>query len=402
MPHSLLAALLLAGLTLAASFQLLQSNGTTSWKYNDAGVDLTLTNWMLLAFDDSAWPSGVGPFGYGQPQSATVISFGSNPAAKNPTQYFRQSFVLSVGADTLTAAVVGLSASGGGAMYLNGVEIARRNMGPQEQIRYTDLALTGLAPPMDTAMQFFSFPPSLLLPGANQLAVELHAAKTTAANVNATFDAFLLLSDNVTVPAIVGSPFTTAISKSSMQVSWLTSGPCNTKLFYGGTMGVPIMTNVKVGASGPSTQHNITLTGLTTSIRYAYMVALDDATGTFSSPIVLAYNGRWSPVPSSTTSVPSHTRFVVLGEAGSGPAATAATVASSLNQFLNNDNGLLSSVWTLGNTGGYGLLSSFGPVTSIAATLPAFGAADALTSNDVTQTGPYFNMLSATPSTSGA
>jgi hypothetical protein len=46
------------------------------WKYLDAGVDLG-TAWRTLDFDDSAWASGPGPLGYGEPFLNTALNTGS-------------------------------------------------------------------------------------------------------------------------------------------------------------------------------------------------------------------------------------------------------------------------------------------------------------------------------------
>ena len=62
------------------------------WKYHDKGTDLGQA-WRGAAYDDSAWPSGDGPLGYGDLGSlkpATEISFGEDSGKKHPTTYFRR------------------------------------------------------------------------------------------------------------------------------------------------------------------------------------------------------------------------------------------------------------------------------------------------------------------------
>lgn len=94
--------LLFLGLvTLATKAQILATNA--NWKYLADGSDQG-TAWRATAFDDTAWPSGAGPFGYaGHSSTSTAyltIPLGTNvgfinptggtpSGAKNVTTYFR-------------------------------------------------------------------------------------------------------------------------------------------------------------------------------------------------------------------------------------------------------------------------------------------------------------------------
>ena len=60
------------------------------WRYFDSG-DSPGTNWQRRDFDDSAWPSGRGQFGWGDSDEATPIAADINP--KPITVYFRHTFV---------------------------------------------------------------------------------------------------------------------------------------------------------------------------------------------------------------------------------------------------------------------------------------------------------------------
>ncbi len=68
------------------------ASGST-WKYLDNGSNQG-TAWQSIAFNDSAWSSGAALLGYGDGNEATVVSYGSNPANKYITTYFRKSFTV--------------------------------------------------------------------------------------------------------------------------------------------------------------------------------------------------------------------------------------------------------------------------------------------------------------------
>src|SRR4051794_7601495 len=64
-----------------------------TWRYIDTGVDQG-TAWRQTNFIDSAWAQGVGQFGFGDSDEATVINSGPSNG-RFPTYYFRNTFVVS-------------------------------------------------------------------------------------------------------------------------------------------------------------------------------------------------------------------------------------------------------------------------------------------------------------------
>ena len=50
------------------------AESSATWKYLADGSDQS-TQWRALNFDDSAWSSGVGPLGYGDPWITTTVPF---------------------------------------------------------------------------------------------------------------------------------------------------------------------------------------------------------------------------------------------------------------------------------------------------------------------------------------
>ena len=153
-----------------------------SWKYFDQGMDLG-TAWKEPAFDDSSWPSGPGPLGYGETWIATTVSYGGNAAAKYPTTYFRRTFQAPIDPAAMDSLRLYANYDDGFVAWLNGQEAARSASMLAGTATYATLATSHEG----GAYQAFAIAPALLAPGTNVLAVELH--QTSAASTDLVFDA---------------------------------------------------------------------------------------------------------------------------------------------------------------------------------------------------------------------
>ncbi len=170
------------------------------WNYLDDGTDQG-TAWRLPSFDDSAWAQGPAQLGYGDLDEATILAFGPDAGNKYITYYFRRAFNVS-NAAALSNLVVQLLRDDGGVVYLNGVEVFRSNM-PTGPVNYRTLAVLSVGGPDETT-QFYpvQIPSSLLVNGRNVLAVEIHQATATSADVS--FD--LALTADTTTPGTNAPP----------------------------------------------------------------------------------------------------------------------------------------------------------------------------------------------------
>ena len=141
-----------------------------TWRYQDSG-DNEGTAWRQTNFNDAAWSSGAGSFGYGQGDEATIVSYGPDDFIKQTTTYFRKRFTNNASSGTLSNLALRVCFNDGIAVYLNGVEVMRRNLATNAG--YADAALAD-----NSAWQnvWFSSPvaPSLIRTGTNTLAVEVH------------------------------------------------------------------------------------------------------------------------------------------------------------------------------------------------------------------------------------
>ena len=96
------------------------------WKYLDDGSDQG-TNWIMPDFDDGAWASGAGRFGYGGDGEATTVGYGPNANAKHITTYFRRAFELPPGV-IVSNLIVRWTRDDGVVAYADGAEAFRDNV----------------------------------------------------------------------------------------------------------------------------------------------------------------------------------------------------------------------------------------------------------------------------------
>jgi hypothetical protein len=110
-----------------------------------------------------------------------VVSFG--PANnKYVTTYFRRSFSAPA-MPNYTNLALRLLRDDGAIVYLNGNEIFRSNM-PTGAVTYTTFASNVVAGAEETTFFTKNVDPSLLVPGNNVLAVELHQANATSTDLS--------------------------------------------------------------------------------------------------------------------------------------------------------------------------------------------------------------------------
>lgn len=179
---------------------ILVSTGST-WSYRDTGENQG-DPWRLLAFDDSAWPQGAAPLGYGYGDEKTVVSYGTNANSKQITTYFRKSFNITQ-ATNCSALTLAVRAEDGAVVYLNGSPVRTLNMPPGD-ITYLTTAQTNATGGDITHYHVVSIDPGYLIPGNNVLAVETHLASASAPSMG--FDLSLTADRTYYAPSIVTQP----------------------------------------------------------------------------------------------------------------------------------------------------------------------------------------------------
>ena len=150
------------------------------WRYNDRGQNLG-TAWTAPGYDDAAWASERGPFGYGDPVT-TTLSFGPDAANKYPTYYFRHAFDVANAAQ-VDSLLFEVRRDDGAVVYLNGVEIFRQNM-PAGPVTHTTLASTVVDGSNETTYFRQRVAATGLVTGRNVLAVEVHQQRTNSSDLS--------------------------------------------------------------------------------------------------------------------------------------------------------------------------------------------------------------------------
>ncbi len=184
------------------------------WKYLDNGTDPG-TNWIQMAFDDSAWQSGPAQLGYGDGDEATVVGYGGVATNKHLTTYFRHTFVLTNAASFVDLTVRVLR-DDGAVVYLNGAEIFRDNMPANGPILFTTRASSTVE---DNNFYGTNVDLSLLRDGANVLAVEIHQSVPTSSDIS--FD--LELSGDAAAGTATPRLNVTLQTSARLILSWPTS-----------------------------------------------------------------------------------------------------------------------------------------------------------------------------------
>jgi len=168
------------------------------WHYYDSNTTAVAATWKERTFNDSAWRLGATPLGYGDGDEATVV----DPTTSRITTYFRRGFNVAAPA-SIGALTLRLVRDDGAVVYLNGTEVFRTNLPQQVAITSSTLADAAIGGAEETyEAQVVELPPSLLVAGANALAVEIHQAGITSSDIS--MDAELIASGRVE-PVLVPS-----------------------------------------------------------------------------------------------------------------------------------------------------------------------------------------------------
>ncbi|CAN5336996.1 hypothetical protein BH23VER1_BH23VER1_02640 [soil metagenome] len=143
-----------------------------TWRYLDDGSDQG-TAWRAPAFDHSAWSSGPSQLGYGDSDEATVVGFidsdpGSPGIQKNATTYFRRTVTIAA-PGTFQDFTVDYLFDDGIAIYVNGLEVVRRNLGTNAAYNSFATGSSG-----DNATGTITLPSSAFVAGTNTVAAEVH------------------------------------------------------------------------------------------------------------------------------------------------------------------------------------------------------------------------------------
>ncbi|NHM08061.1 hypothetical protein G4D82_12585 [Flavobacterium sp. CYK-4] len=277
----------------------LPANAT--WKYLDNGSDAG-TTWRNNNFDDSSWLSGKAEFGYGDGDETTVVSYGPDANHKHLTTYFRKTFNV-INPNAYSELTLGVIFDDGVVVYLNGTEVMRRNM-PAGNVNYNMPANASVSGSAETTWNNVVLSPSMFLTGTNVLTAEVHQASYDSSDMS--FNARITAPSTEVIPVVTRGAYLQKVSSESITIRWRTDIACDSKVQFG----TSIAYGNHVSDEAFTTEHEITLNGLTPGTKYFYSIGTETQTlqGDLKNNFITA------PVEGSTTPV----RIWAIGDFGTG------------------------------------------------------------------------------------
>jgi hypothetical protein len=190
----------------------------------------------------------------------------------------------------------------GAVVYLNGAEVYRNNM-PAGAIAYNTFANATVDGTNETTAITFLLPATSFNDGSNTLAVEIHQVNATSSDISMN-----LKIENIGNPTVEleRGPYLQTLTENSVIVKWRTNVPVNSIVNYGLTS-----SNLNSNETDAviTTEHEVTLTGLSPGTQYFYNIGY---TGTTLAGGTDEYYVKTAPESNST----DLTRIWVLGDAG--------------------------------------------------------------------------------------
>jgi hypothetical protein len=170
----------------------------SGWRYQDSGT-LPGVNWADLSFNDAAWFAGRARLGYGLDGEATTLLYGTNTSNKPITCYFRHTFPVD-DPGLFGPLQIGAQIDDGAVVYLNGMEILRRNL-TGGIVTSTTLALTATGGADETNWFRADVVGGLLRAGTNILAAEVHQSATNSSDLGFDLELTATLQPELTIVA---------------------------------------------------------------------------------------------------------------------------------------------------------------------------------------------------------
>lgn len=275
----------------------------SDWKYLDNGTIYNTNNWRLAGFDDSGWLYRPAPFAFGNYFYRTLLQRGPNNGTPNHKVFYFRKTVNITNAAAKNSYRLRAYFDDGIVIYVNGVEVTRKNMNANPDSLYTRSAGDSLTIDMQLSPSFFQ-------EGSNIISAEVHQVGETSSDI--LFD--LQLEGDVTPVSLFRHPYLQLASYNQMTVRWYTNVTSTATVRYGTSPDLASYTEVSVATR--DTMHSVLLKNLFPDTKYYYSVGYNSG----NSFQLLQYNAavnyfRTLPSPTDT----SHPlRFWLLGDSGAG------------------------------------------------------------------------------------
>jgi hypothetical protein len=156
-----------------------------AWKYLDNASEQG-SAWRASAFNDGGWSNGFARIGFGAdpaPLATTIRRYVTGTTGPQITNfYFRRAIVVTNPAAFATVQFR-YQRDDGCVLYLNGTQLFTNNMGAPPYTANTFAASTISGAAATLTFWTNTFPASILLPGTNVIAVEVHQSTATSSDI---------------------------------------------------------------------------------------------------------------------------------------------------------------------------------------------------------------------------
>lgn len=356
----------------------------SDWRYLDDGSNQG-SLWQSVPFDDSSWNTGLAEFGYGDGDENTIVNYGSNTNNKHVTTYFRHSFNIA-DVSLYKNFLIKLIKDDGALVYVNGQNVMRSNFGTGTY-EYNDLAYSSISGSEETIVWEELIPPSYFQNGTNTIAVEVHQYIVTS--IDFSFDLELIGFDSI--PDLYRTPYLQKSTPTSMTIKWKTNIPTTSRVNYG--LSLNSITNV-VDSLSLTTNHEVTISGLTPNTKYFYSVGNSTTDFTTSSS---SYFFKTNPIVGNDEKC----RIWVTGDAGTGKTGQLNVRDAYLNYTGTTEK---ADLWLMMGDNAYehgreadyhmGLFNVYESILKNTVSFPTSGNHDFYgEASPITETGTYFDIF---------
>ncbi len=246
------------------------------WEYNNQDAELTgqfntpfFTDNPLL-YNEDDWQTNRAPLGYGYTNLNTNVADSSLSETTHTYYFINDEALFLYRAPNIDSVFLNISYDDGFVAYLNGVEVARRNMAP---VHTSNTAASSKHPASSYEKIDISAFKYLLAPlnyVDNVLAIEVHQSEP--ADDSLFFDAsltYVVNAEESPVDLVTMGPYLNMGTPSSAIVRWYTNNPTPSVLSYGTD---PLNLDSTITLSADTREHIVNVTGLEPDTKYYYSI----------------------------------------------------------------------------------------------------------------------------------
>ncbi len=296
-----------------------------SWKYLDDGTNQG-TAWTATGFNDASWFSGNGQLGYGDGDESTTLNAGCTPVAtcttKFITSYFRKNITIGSTATYLDY-TLNVKRDDGIIVYIDGVEVYRNNIAAGA---FTYLTTAANAGDDGNTAQTTTLSLAQLPTGNHTIAAEIHQTSVSSSDISFDLELRANIAGSVNVSR---GPYLNLATQNSVHIRWKTTSASNSIINYGTVDGN--LTSTVTDAT-LTTEHDITISGLSNDIKYFYSIG-----NTLPTLQTLRTGSKYFFHTLPIKGAERLSRFWIIGDCGNNT-ANQLNVRNSYMQYMGNNH----------------------------------------------------------------